>query len=91
MSKPRQDLEQTPSAETVPVARFDPMQALDKTDLKPTEIGPPRVFRDTLYTSRTLVMLDGKTIPVAKGLVAACGDDQCEFLRNHPDLEPYTE
>lgn len=91
MSKSRQDLEQIPSAETVPVARFDPMQALDKTDLKPTEIGPARVFRDTLYTSRTLVMPDGQTISVAKGLVAACSDDQYEFLRNHPDLEPSME
>ncbi|NWB30715.1 hypothetical protein [Pseudomonas gingeri] len=51
-------------------------------------IGPARVFRDKLFTSRTLVMPDGLTLPVAQGRVYACGDDQYAFLKAHPDLEP---
>ncbi|WP_325985751.1 hypothetical protein VP719_11810 [Pseudomonas protegens] len=56
-----------------------------------TEIGPARVFRDKVYTSRTLIMPNGQALPVVKGLVLACGDDQYEYLNGHPDLEPVTE
>lgn len=50
-------------------------------------LGPLRVFRDKIYTSRTLVMPDGRSLPVSKGEIAAFGDDQFEFLNAHPDLE----
>lgn len=50
-------------------------------------IGPARVFRDTQYTSRTLIMPDGGTIPVIAGQVTACGDEQYAFLKAHPDLQ----
>lgn len=52
-----------------------------------TPIGPARVFRDTQYTSRTLIMPDGSTIPVIAGQVTACGDEQYAFLKAHPDLQ----
>ncbi|SDX05084.1 hypothetical protein SAMN05444064_110213 [Pseudomonas syringae] len=49
-----------------------------------------RTYRDTLYTSRTLILSDGRTLAVAKGFVTAQADDaialQC--LNAHPDLEP---
>lgn len=57
----------------------------------PETIGPARVFRDTRYTSRTLVMSDGSTLPVIAGRVAASGDEQYAFLNAHPDLQPLTE
>ncbi|MCT4497637.1 hypothetical protein N0U25_07520 [Pseudomonas sivasensis] len=50
-------------------------------------IGPAHVFRDKLFTSRTLVFPDGSTAPVIKAHVTACGDAQYEFLKAHPDLE----
>ncbi len=54
-------------------------------------IGPARVFRDTRYTSRTLIMPDGQPIPVIAGQVTACGDDQYAFLKAHPDMQQLTE
>lgn len=44
-------------------------------------------FRDTLYTSRTLVLPDGSTASVTKGRVSASTDKQLAFLKAHPDLE----
>ncbi|MCH5571182.1 hypothetical protein LT709_09270 [Pseudomonas syringae pv. syringae] len=48
-----------------------------------------RTFRDTLYTSRTLILPDDRTLSVAKGIVTAQADDTValEYLRQHPDLE----
>ncbi len=54
-------------------------------------IGPARVFRDKLYTSRTLVFPDGSSAPVIKAHVTACGDFQYEFLKAHPDMEQVQE
>lgn len=56
-----------------------------------TLIGPARIFRDTRYTSRTLVMGDGTTVPVLKGQATAVDDAQHDFLKAHPDLEPLSE
>jgi len=50
-------------------------------------IGPGRVFRDKLYTSRTLVFPDSTTAPVSKGRVTASSDEQFALLSAHPDLE----
>jgi hypothetical protein len=52
---------------------------------------PARVFRDTVFTSRTLVLPDGRTLSVVAGRVTACGDDQYNFLKAHPDMEPLPE
>ena len=54
-------------------------------------IGPGRVFRDKVFTSRTLIMPGGGTLAVVAGRVAACGDDQYAFLKAHPDLEQLQE
>jgi len=50
------------------------------------ETGPGRVFRDTLYTSRTLVLPDGSTVAVTKARVTAATDEQFTFLKAHPEL-----
>lgn len=47
------------------------------------------VFRDTVYTSRTLILPDGRSLPVAGGRVMAAADDTValEYLKGHPDLK----
>ena len=52
---------------------------------------PVRAFRDKVYTSRTLIMPGGATLPVAKGRVSAVDDQQFQYLNNHPDFERLTE
>ncbi|WP_439870920.1 hypothetical protein [Pseudomonas syringae] len=49
-----------------------------------------RMYRDTLFTSRTLILPDDRTLAVAKGIARAQADDTValEYLRAHPDLEP---
>lgn len=99
MSKLKREVEPAFLDEALPVQGLNPLPqgfpgtavATDKSDIKPLEIGPPRTFRDTAYASRTLVMPDGQTIPVTKCQAVACGDDQYEFLRNHPEFEPLME
>ncbi|KPG76107.1 hypothetical protein [Pseudomonas libanensis] len=54
-------------------------------------IGAARVFRDKVFTSRTLILPGGGTLPVVAGRVTACGDDQFSFLKAHPDLEQLKE
>lgn len=57
-------------------------------------VSPPavavRMYRDTLFTSRTLILPDDRTLAVAKGIATAQADDTValEYLRAHPDLEP---
>lgn len=50
------------------------------------EAGAGRVFRDTLFTSRTLVLPDGSTMAVSKALVTATTDEQFAFLKANPEL-----
>ncbi|MDP9526152.1 hypothetical protein [Pseudomonas protegens] len=49
----------------------------------------PAVFRDTLYTSRVLILPDGRQLAVAQGRVSAPTGDSValEYLSNHPDLQ----
>ena len=54
-------------------------------------VSPARVFRDKVYTSRTLILPDGATLPVAKGRVSAISDEQFQYLNTHPDFERLTE
>ncbi|KPC06857.1 Uncharacterized protein AC500_2484 [Pseudomonas amygdali pv. lachrymans] len=48
------------------------------------------MYRDTLFTSRTLILPDDRTLAVAKGIATAQADDTValEYLRAHSDLEP---
>lgn len=50
-----------------------------------------RVFRDKVFTSRTLIMQSGSQLAVVAGLVTAGDDDQYAFLKAHPDLEQLLE
>ncbi|WP_053152206.1 hypothetical protein [Pseudomonas protegens] len=49
----------------------------------------PAVFRDTLYTSRVLVLPDGRQLVVKQGHVTADAGDlvALDYLRSHPDLQ----
>lgn len=58
-------------------------------DTQPIESG--REFRDKVYTSRTLILPGGATLPVVKGRVSAVDDAQFQYLNTHPDFEPLTE
>ena len=54
-------------------------------------LSPARVFRDKVYTSRTLILPSGAALPVAKGRVHAADDQQFQYLSTHPDFERLTE
>ena len=54
-------------------------------------VDPVRTFRDKVYTSRTLILPGGATLPVAKGRVHAADDQQFQYLSTHPDFERLTE
>ena len=58
--------------------------------LPPSPAVAVRMYRDKLFTSRTLILPDERTLAVAKGIVTAQADDTValECLRAHPDLEP---
>jgi hypothetical protein len=48
-------------------------------------------FRDTVYTSRTLIIPDtGRTLPVAKGCVEVSASDEqaLSYLKAHEEFEP---
>lgn len=47
------------------------------------------VFRDKVFTSRTLILPDGRSLAVAgRQVVADPGDTVAlEYLRQHPDLQ----
>lgn len=56
----------------------------------PTKPGPAQHYRDTRYTSRVLILPDGRQLSVAQGLVSAAADDlvALDYLSKHPDLQP---
>ena len=68
----------------------------DKPDAPSLQKNAPQnqsggVFRDKVYTSRTLILPDGSALPVAKGQVSAASDAQLQYLNTHPDFERLTE
>ncbi len=52
--------------------------------------GPASRYRDTRYTSRVLILPDGRQLSVVQGLVSAAPGDvvALEYLSKHPDLDP---
>ncbi|MGN8102942.1 hypothetical protein [Pseudomonas sp. 22072] len=89
MSKSRTDGD---SAEAIVVPGLKPAPLAFPVTADPVEsIGPARVFRDKVFTSRTLILPGGGTLPIVAGRVTACGDDQFAFLKAHPDLEQLKE
>ena len=89
MSKSRTDSD---SAEAIVVPGVKPAPLGFPVTAEAVEpIGTARVFRDKVFTSRTLILPGGGTLPVVAGRVTACGDDQFAFLKAHPDLEQLKE
>ncbi|MEE5122104.1 hypothetical protein V2K50_19865 [Pseudomonas alliivorans] len=57
----------------------------------PTAFAPAaRTYRDKLYTSRTLILTDNRTLAVVAGQVTVPANDTAalECLHQHPDFEP---
>ncbi len=52
--------------------------------------GPAQRYRDTRFTSRVLVLSDGRLLSVAQGVVSAAAGDTValDYLAAHPDLVP---
>lgn len=51
--------------------------------------GPAQHYRDTRFTSRVLILPDGRQLSVAQGLVSAAPGDvvALDYLSKHPDLQ----
>lgn len=59
---------------------------------KPAQEAPPGAsvaFRDARFTSRTLILPDGRELRVAQARVVSAADDTValEYLKGHPDLQ----
>lgn len=61
--------------------------------IQPVSAATSLTFRDILYTSRTVILPDGRTLPVIKSLVSVeAGDDVAlKYLKAHPDYEQFKE
>lgn len=92
MSKSRADGDSAGVSDAIAVPGLKPAPLVTPVTASAVEsIGPPRIFRDKVFTSRTLILPGGGTLPVVAGRVTACGDDQYAFLKAHPDLEQLQE
>jgi hypothetical protein len=49
------------------------------------------VFRDKVFTSRTLVLESGRTVPVARGRVTATDTELLTWLTANPEFERQVE
>jgi hypothetical protein len=92
MSKSRTDGDSDGVAEATAVPGLKPAPlGFPATSGAVDPVGPTRVFRDKVFTSRTLIMPCGGTLAVVAARVTACGDDQYAFLKAHPELEQLLE
>ena len=76
------------------MAKFqeDPLQ--EQTDAtSPPPLTSTKTFRDTVYTSRTLILPGDRELAVAKGTVSVCTTDDValKFLNAHAEFEPLKE
>ncbi|MCJ8177366.1 hypothetical protein MRS45_14810 [Pseudomonas viridiflava] len=77
----------TPSAYEA-VRQLEPVA---KPASPPTASAPAtRTYRDKLYTSRTLILADNRTLAIAAGQATVPADDTValDYLHQHPDFEP---
>jgi hypothetical protein len=63
------------------------------TIIQPTSAASTTTFRDTLYTSRTLILPDDRTLAVAKGVIAVSTTDDValKYLKAHAEFEQLKE
>lgn len=63
------------------------------TVIQSTSAASTTTFRDTLYTSRTLILPDDRTLAVAKGIVAVTTTDDValKYLKAHAEFEQLKE
>lgn len=63
--------------------------AVAKKPAPESPAGASVAFRDTRFTSRTLILPDDRVLPVKQARVLAGADDTValEYLKGHPDLQ----
>lgn len=64
--------------------------AIPKKKLDRSAVTGAAVFRDTLYTSRILILADGRELAVVQGTVSVPAGDSLarDYLQQHPDFQP---
>ncbi|MGA8134481.1 MAG: hypothetical protein WCA48_10075 [Pseudomonas gingeri] len=71
----------------------DETTASESTPISPVLMPMTVTFRDTLYTSRTVVLSDGRTLAVAKNKVTvdSADDVALKTLKAHAEFEQLKE
>ncbi|WP_256662907.1 hypothetical protein [Pseudomonas sp. 91RF] len=89
MSKPKNDGETQDPHEGAPVPGLVPLTQ----GFPGNASARVTTFRDTLYTSRTVILPDGRTLAVAKSKVSVDISDEVALtcLKNHAEFEPLQE
>jgi hypothetical protein len=72
---------------------LDETTASESTPISPVLMPMTVTFRDTLYTSRTVVLPDGRTLAVAKNKVTvdSADDVAIKTLKAHAEFEQLKE
>lgn len=77
-------------AETLPeTSAVDGVQV--EAVVVPAQIEKGPTFRDKEFTSRTLILPNGRAVPVVRGRVEATDSELLTFLRVRDDFEPIME
>lgn len=71
----------------------DDLPAPESVPISTVQANSTVTFRDTLYTSRTVVLPDGRTLAVAKAQVSVDGSDDVALkcLKAHTEFEQLKE
>jgi hypothetical protein len=71
----------------------DELAAAESVPISAVQMNSTVIFRDTLYTSRTVILPDGRTLAVAKAQVSVDGTDDVALkcLKAHTDFEQLME
>jgi len=71
----------------------DDLPAPESVTISAVQMTSTLTFRDTLYTSRTVILPDGRTLAVAKARVSVDGADDVALkcLKAHTEFEQLKE